>query len=102
MTRTQLVTWGEELGRALVAPRLVTIAGELGAGKTTLVQAIARGYGVTEAVTSPTFALVHVYRAARSDVYLRGLLSAEMAIPATIDWNGLAPPCAIARNSSAR
>jgi tRNA threonylcarbamoyladenosine biosynthesis protein TsaE len=69
LTRSQLVTWGEELGGALAAPRLVTIAGELGAGKTTLVQAIARGYGVTEAVTSPTFALVHVYRAARSDVY---------------------------------
>jgi tRNA threonylcarbamoyladenosine biosynthesis protein TsaE len=47
----------------------VAIAGELGAGKTTLVQAICRGYGVSETVTSPTFALVHEYAAARSAVF---------------------------------
>lgn len=69
MTRPELAAWGEALGRDIVPPRLITISGELGAGKTTLVQAIARGYGVTEAVTSPTFALVHVYHGTRSLVY---------------------------------
>jgi tRNA threonylcarbamoyladenosine biosynthesis protein TsaE len=48
---------------------VVTIAGELGAGKTTLVKAICEGFGVTEDVTSPTFALVHRYAAPRSPVY---------------------------------
>jgi tRNA threonylcarbamoyladenosine biosynthesis protein TsaE len=47
----------------------VTISGELGSGKTTLVQAICAGYGVTDEVTSPTFALVHEYRAPRSPVH---------------------------------
>jgi tRNA threonylcarbamoyladenosine biosynthesis protein TsaE len=47
----------------------VAIAGDLGAGKTTLVQAICRGYGVGEPVTSPTFALVHEYHAPRSTVF---------------------------------
>jgi len=51
------------------APLVVTISGELGAGKTTLVQAICRGYGVRDEVTSPTFALVHQYAAPASPVY---------------------------------
>src|SRR5262249_35379201 len=40
----------------------------LGAGKTTLTQAICRGYGVRDDVTSPTFALVHAYESPRSAV----------------------------------
>jgi tRNA threonylcarbamoyladenosine biosynthesis protein TsaE len=69
LTRDELVAWGEAFGRAARPPLYVAIAGELGAGKTTLVQAICRGYGVTEPVTSPTFALVHEYSAPRSSVF---------------------------------
>lgn len=69
LTRDELVAWGEAFGRAARAPLVVAIAGELGAGKTTLVQAICRGYGVSEPVTSPTFALVHEYASPRSRVY---------------------------------
>jgi tRNA threonylcarbamoyladenosine biosynthesis protein TsaE len=65
----ELESWGEALGRGLRAPRVVTLGGDLGAGKTTLVQAICRGYGVTEPVTSPTFALVHEYRGGETSVY---------------------------------
>lgn len=69
LTRDELIAWGEAFGRAARAPLVVAIAGELGAGKTTLVQAICRGYGVSEPVTSPTFALVHEYASPRSRVY---------------------------------
>ena len=69
LTLDEMVAWGERFGRAAIAPLIVTLAGDLGAGKTTLVQAICRGYGVTEPVTSPTFALVHRYAAPRSPVY---------------------------------
>jgi tRNA threonylcarbamoyladenosine biosynthesis protein TsaE len=48
---------------------VVGISGELGSGKTTLVRAIAEGLGVTESVTSPTFALVHRYRGPGGPVY---------------------------------
>lgn len=65
----ELVDWGTRFGRVASAPLVVTIRGELGAGKTTLVQAICRGYGVTDDVTSPTFALVHQYAAPKSPVY---------------------------------
>ncbi len=69
LTREELVAWGERFGRAATAPLVVTLAGDLGAGKTTLVQAICRGYGVAEPVTSPTYALVHEYRAPRGVVH---------------------------------
>ncbi len=66
---SELIAWGERFGRASRSPLLVTLAGELGAGKTTLAQAICRGYGVTDEVTSPTFALVHRYASPRSPVF---------------------------------
>src|SRR5689334_2884109 len=69
MSRDELIAWGEAFGRAAMPPLIVTLAGDLGAGKTTLAQAICAGYGVTEPVTSPTFALVHRYDAPRSPVY---------------------------------
>ncbi|NUR33255.1 MAG: tRNA (adenosine(37)-N6)-threonylcarbamoyltransferase complex ATPase subunit type 1 TsaE, partial [Gemmatimonadaceae bacterium] len=56
MTEGELRDWGRRFGRSAHAPLLVTIAGELGAGKTTLVQALCAGYGVYVEVTSPTFA----------------------------------------------
>lgn len=69
LTHDELVAWGEAFGRAAHAPLVVTLAGDLGAGKTTLAQAICRGYGVAEEVTSPTYALVHEYHGARGPVY---------------------------------
>ncbi len=69
VTRDELVRWGEGVGRAAHAPMIIAISGPLGAGKTTLIQAVCRGYGVTASVTSPTFALVHEYSAPRSPVF---------------------------------
>jgi len=69
MDEAELRDWGRRFGRAARAPLLVTLAGELGSGKTTLVQSICEGYGVTGEVTSPTFALVQEHDAPRSTVY---------------------------------
>ena len=68
-TEAELVTWGRRLGASLAAPVVIAITGELGAGKTTLVQAICAALGVTDPVTSPTFALVHDYRGASAPVF---------------------------------
>jgi len=69
MTEAELREWGHRFGRAAHPPLLITLAGDLGTGKTTLVQSICGGYGVTGEVTSPTFALVQEYEAPRSPVY---------------------------------
>jgi tRNA threonylcarbamoyladenosine biosynthesis protein TsaE len=69
LDRNELEDWGRRFGRVASPPLVVTITGELGAGKTTLVQAVCRGYGVTEDVTSPTFSLVHRYTGPKSAVF---------------------------------
>jgi tRNA threonylcarbamoyladenosine biosynthesis protein TsaE len=55
--------FGEALGRELAAPAVIGLSGDLGSGKTTLVQAICRGLGARVPATSPTYALVHHYDA---------------------------------------
>jgi tRNA threonylcarbamoyladenosine biosynthesis protein TsaE len=69
LTESELRHWGHELGRSITPPLIVTLTGELGVGKTTLAQAICLGYGVRDEVTSPTYALIHEYRAPRSAVF---------------------------------
>ncbi|APV45206.1 tRNA threonylcarbamoyladenosine biosynthesis protein TsaE [Dehalogenimonas formicexedens] len=49
--------FGEAIGKELKAGDVILLAGPLGAGKTTLVQGMARGLGVTGSVMSPTFVL---------------------------------------------
>jgi tRNA threonylcarbamoyladenosine biosynthesis protein TsaE len=69
LTEPELRHWGEELGRSARVPLLITLTGDLGVGKTTLAQSICRGFGVEGEVTSPTYALVQQYAAAKSPVY---------------------------------
>ena len=51
----------ERLGAAAEAGTVLCLVGDLGAGKTLFTQGFARGLGVTEEVTSPTFALMNQY-----------------------------------------
>jgi tRNA threonylcarbamoyladenosine biosynthesis protein TsaE len=52
----------EKLSRLLDAGDTLALAGDLGSGKTTFTQGLARGLGVSTAVTSPTFTLINQYR----------------------------------------
>ena len=60
----QTVRLGARLGELLISGDLLCLSGELGAGKTTFVTGIGRGWGALESVTSPTFVLVNEYRRA--------------------------------------
>jgi tRNA threonylcarbamoyladenosine biosynthesis protein TsaE len=53
---------GMRLGVMLRPGDLVCLVGDLGSGKTTLVQGIAAGWGSLDRVTSPTFVIVNQYR----------------------------------------
>lgn len=54
---------GACLARLLRAGDVIALSGELGTGKTTFVQGLAAGLGITVPVTSPTFILINRYRA---------------------------------------
>jgi len=69
LSASELSRFGEDLGRQLRAPAVIGLSGELGTGKTTLVQAICRGLGAHARATSPTYALVHHYDAGSVPVY---------------------------------
>lgn len=71
----ETIALGVELASLLKPPKLILLRGDLGAGKTTLVKGIAAALGAADAdaVTSPTFTLVHEYdgpvRVLHLDVY---------------------------------
>lgn len=71
-----LTAWGRAVGAALPVPSVITLEGDLGAGKTTLARALCEGAGVYDpaSVTSPTFAIIQRYEAsigqiAHADLY---------------------------------
>ncbi|MBF2029074.1 MAG: tRNA (adenosine(37)-N6)-threonylcarbamoyltransferase complex ATPase subunit type 1 TsaE [Oscillatoriales cyanobacterium C42_A2020_001] len=57
------------LGKTLNSGSVLLLEGDLGSGKTTLVQGIGAGLGIAEWVDSPTFTLVNEYLSGRSPLY---------------------------------
>jgi tRNA threonylcarbamoyladenosine biosynthesis protein TsaE len=53
---------GIRLGTILKSGDVICLEGDLGSGKTTLVQGMAAGWGSLDRVTSPTFVLLNLYR----------------------------------------
>ncbi len=70
MKEVRLITYSAEQTRALAeklagflsAGSLITLSGQLGAGKTTFTQGLAKGLGVERKVTSPTFTILKIYQ----------------------------------------
>jgi tRNA threonylcarbamoyladenosine biosynthesis protein TsaE len=62
---------GRQLAAELKPGSIILLRGDLGAGKTTLVKGIAEGFNAAEAeaVTSPTFTLIHEYRGPEVTLY---------------------------------
>ena len=66
---TDTEAFGIQLGKTLRKGQIVALIGDLGTGKTTLTKYIARGLGVRDVVTSPTFTLIQEYRSGRLPLY---------------------------------
>ncbi len=63
LTEGEVVRWGRRIGREVGTPVFLGIRGQLGAGKSVLARAVARGAGVEGAIPSPTFNLLFRYPA---------------------------------------
>lgn len=63
LTQPELEAWGEQIGAGVGAPLFVALHGDLGAGKSVLARAVARGAGVDAVMPSPTFNLLYRYTA---------------------------------------
>ena len=66
-TATQAL--GAELGKSLPAGSVLLLTGDLGSGKTTLVQGLAQGLEIEDAIVSPTFTIIKEYLGARLPLY---------------------------------
>ena len=90
---------GVALGRSLPPGSILLLEGDLGSGKTTLVQGIGAGLGITESIASPTFILLNEYPEGRIPLYHLDLYRLQ---PSEVDalhlesyWDGTEFPLGI-------
>ena len=60
---------GSKLGELLTPKSVICLIGDLGAGKTTMTQSLARALGVDDYITSPTFTIVNEYKNEKVNIY---------------------------------
>jgi tRNA threonylcarbamoyladenosine biosynthesis protein TsaE len=79
---------GSRLGELLEGGEVLCLVGDLGAGKTCLVQGIGAGLGVVDRIVSPTFTLINEYRGGRLALYhvdLYRIVDAKAALAFGLD-----------------
>lgn len=59
--REEIIKLGEKIGKLAFPNMVITMEGDLGAGKTTMTKGIAKGLGVEGIVNSPTFTIMKIY-----------------------------------------
>ncbi|WP_392535922.1 tRNA (adenosine(37)-N6)-threonylcarbamoyltransferase complex ATPase subunit type 1 TsaE [Nostoc sp. C117] len=84
---------GITLGESLTPGSVILLEGDLGTGKTTLVQGIGKGLGITEPIVSPTFTLINEYTEGRIPLYHLDLYRLEPQEVPTLNleiyWEGV-------------
>ena len=68
-TAKETYEFGESLGEQAKAGTVYTLIGDLGVGKTVFTQGLAKGLGIQEPISSPTFTIVQVYEEGRLPLY---------------------------------
>lgn len=90
---------GMALGRSLPPGSVILLEGDLGAGKTSLVQGIGAGLGIKDSIDSPTFTLINEYLDGRVPLYHLDLYRLEIREVETLNleayWEGIEMPLGI-------
>ena len=60
---------GEKLAKKLMGGEILAYRGDLGAGKTAFTRGLARGLGISDRVTSPTYTIVNEYEGGRLPLF---------------------------------
>lgn len=60
-TEEEMIRFGEELARSFTFPSVIELVGDVGTGKTTITKGIAKGLGIAEEITSPSFMISKQY-----------------------------------------
>ena len=89
----ETIAFGEKLGSFLGAGDLITMEGDLGAGKTTMTKGIGKALGVTRVINSPTFNILKGYTGRiplyHLDVYRLEGVSQELGFEEYFDGDGV-------------
>lgn len=87
---------GIALGQSLPNGSSILLEGDLGSGKTTLVQGIGEGIGISELIVSPTFTLINEYTEGRLPLYHLDLYRLQpqevSALHLETYWEGIEVP----------
>jgi tRNA threonylcarbamoyladenosine biosynthesis protein TsaE len=87
---------GECLGKALSPGSILLLEGDLGAGKTTLIQGLGAGLEIPENIESPTFTLINEYHSGRVPLYHLDLYRLEPSevedLNIELYWEGIEVP----------
>jgi len=90
---------GVTLGKSLPPGSVILLEGDLGSGKTTLVQGIGEGLGITDPIVSPTFTLINEYPEGRLPLYHLDLyrLQPQEVVALNLEsyWEGIEFPLGI-------
>ena len=60
-SEAEMISFGEQIGHSLSIPCVIELIGDVGTGKTTITKGIAKGLGVSEEITSPSFTISKRY-----------------------------------------
>lgn len=89
----ETIAFGKKLGELLEAGDLITMEGDLGAGKTTMTKGIGQGLGVKRVINSPTFNILKGYQGRiplyHLDVYRLEGVNQELGFEEYYDGDGV-------------